>query len=158
MAYLTKNIDRAIVMTQADLRGFFHPLGIRLKPNSAKDVFYATINLPGFMSGSSKDEEEERDETYVSALDNDATYEQHVAMAKAMADACDLSQAEAIDLILQRIAREMSRFRKQHEAGEYEGNANYIGKLDKETTWGRTFLAMREGFAEKFKAARESYS
>lgn len=157
MAYLTKNIDRAIVMTQADLRGFFHPLGCRFKPNTAKDVFYATINLPSFMSHA-KDDGDEPDATFVSAFDNEATYAQHVAMAKAMADACDLSQAEAIDLILQKIAREMSRFRKQHEAGEYKGNANYIGKLDKDTAWGRTFLAMREGFAEKFRAARESFS
>ena len=154
MTYRTQDIDRGIVMTQADLRGFYHPLGLRIKPTVPKFVWYATINLPAFMAGVNK-EDHEVDPTFVSA-DSDATYEQHVAMAKAIAEACDASQVEAIELILRNITRKMSAYRKQLAAGELDGPAGYVHELTKNNIWGITVLALREGFDNKFRRLREN--
>ena len=152
MTYRIQDIDRGIVMTQTDLRGFYHPLGFRTKRKVAKYVWYATINLPAFMAGVSV-KDHEVDPTFVSA-DSDATYEQHVAMAKAMAEACDASQAEAIELILRNITRKMSVYRKQLAAGKLDGPPAYVHELTKDNIWGTTILALREGFADKFKQLR----
>ena len=154
MTYRQPDIDRGIVMTQADLRGFYHPLGVRIKPTVPKFVFYATVNLPAFMAGVSNDDYEV-DPTFVSA-DSDATYEQHVTMVKTMAEACDASQTEAIELILRSITRKMSTYRKQRDTGEYDGPDRYVHELTKDNIWGITVLAMREGFADKFKQLRKN--
>jgi len=153
MSYRIQDIDRAIVMTQADLRGFYHPMGLRVIPTAAKFVFYTTINLPAFMAGIS-DENHETDETYVSA-DSKATYEQHVIMAKAMAEACNVTQVEAIDLILRSIVRKMNTYRKEREAGILTSSEGYIYTRDKTNIWGITVLSMREGFKDKFKLLRK---
>jgi hypothetical protein len=140
-------------MTQADLRGFYHPLGLRMRPGIAKYLFYTTINLPAFMSGTASDSHEV-DSSFVSA-DSGAAYEQHVEMAKAMAEACDVSQVEAIGLLLRSMIRKMKKFRKQRDAGQYDGPEGYISELSKDNIWGITVLSMMEGFDEKFKHVRK---
>lgn len=57
MNFLRANIDRAIVMTQYDLRGFANPLGFRTKKGSAKSLDALTGNFMAFAAGCGREKE-----------------------------------------------------------------------------------------------------
>lgn len=153
MAYRTQDIDRGIVMTQANLQGFFHPTGIRFKPGMAKGLWYTTMNLPVYMAGANE-HDPEVDDTYVSVSSSDVPYNKRVEMAKAMAEACDAPQVEAIENILDTITNEMDTLRKLRNVGEYDGPEVYVCELTTVNLWGATVLALYEGFDEEFEKLR----
>jgi len=145
MPFLTANIDRAIVMTQYDLRGFAHPLGYRVKKKgSAKSLDATTCNLVAFAVGLGKEDTEEiTDDDYVSALGS--SFEDYLAMCKRLAEVCDMSQKEAIQIIIQDIVQQSEEMKAEVAAGTMK-TSNYIQPMDKNNRWGKVVLALMEAF------------
>ncbi len=145
MPYRMAHIDRAIVMTQYDLRGFDHPLGGRCEKGQSDKLLAATLgNFTAFASRE-KGEDPPADETYVSYLDG-ASFEQYLAMCKALARDCDGSQKEAIQLIILEIFKQGEEMKAvSHEPSML----TYLGSLDKDNRWGRAMLALSEAFEVK---------
>lgn len=141
--FLTANIDRGIVMTQYDLRGFAHPLGGRMKAPNPKNLDAITANLVAFCSFSGDDSSEATDESYISY--SRRTYEQCLDLCTRLAGDCDLSQREAIQLIVKEIVRQSERMKTQVQVGKREPTA-YLQPLDKTNPWGITVLALAEAF------------
>ncbi len=153
MAFLTANIDRAIVMTQYDLRGFSHPLGIRFKKGEdRKGSSFIPGNLIGFAAGFGKPEEDCKatDETYVSPFT--CTYEECLTMCQQFASDCEASEKEAIQLIIQDIVAQSEEMKAKVTAGETEPS-NYLKPLEKDNWWGKIVLALAEAFEVKLEVA-----
>ncbi len=148
MAFLRANIDRAIVMTQYDLRGFLHALSFRIKANTPKYIFYATANLLSFAAGR-RGEQGERgctDEQYVDFFE--CSFEDYLAMCKRLAKDCDSSQREAIQLIIADILKQHQQMGEKIAAGDHKGwNTSYHKSISKDNEWGRAILALQEAFA-----------
>lgn len=150
MSFLRANIDRAIVMTQFDLRAFGHPLGVRVKVNP-KYLDAITCNLVCFAAGLGEsddpDDKEKRsaptDEGYVSYFDS--SYVDYLAMCKRLVEDCDLSQKEAIQLIVHEIVKKSEEFKDEITAGTRE-DSGWLQPLDKDNDWGRAVLALIEAF------------
>ena len=148
MAFLQANIDRAIVMTQYDLRGFFHALGFRVKNNTPKFLFYATVNLLSFASGRRGNQGEGActDEQYVDF--RESSFEDYLAMCKRLASDCESSQREAIQLIIADILKQHKEMGEKIAAGDAKGwNCEYYMPVSRENEWGRVILALQETFA-----------
>lgn len=141
--FLTANIDRGIVMTQYDLRGFAHPLGFRCEGVSPKNLNAITGNLVAFCSFNGDDTSEATDESYIDYFKRN--YEQCLNFCTRLAADCDLSQREAIQLIVQEIVRQSEQLKAEVQAGTREPSA-YLEPLDKTNAWGITVLALAEAF------------
>ena len=147
MAYLKENIDAAIVCTQFDLRGFWHPLGFRCKlPLEGKDLSYIPVNLIGFAVGFGKKENNvATDESYCSPFDEKTTKESVDKMCKKFAQDCDLFRREAIQLIIKDILKAFHECRDRIAKGEEE--TKYIPEvLDNNTNWGMLMVSLVEAF------------
>lgn len=142
--FLTANIDRAIVMTQYDLRGFAHPLGVRLKNGSPKYLDAATGNFVAFAAGVSK-EGGPTDAGHVDFFNS--SYDDYLAMCQRLAADCDLSQREAIRLIVKEILHQHSEMTAAVAAGNTEASP-YLQPLSKDNRWGKAVLALMEAFKE----------
>ena len=143
MPFLRANIDRAIVMTQYDLRGFADPVGMRFDGNTPKTLDALTGNFVGFAAGLGKDGSEPTDDSYVSYWDS--SFEQYLAMCQKLAEACDGSEKEAIQLIIQEIVRQSNELKAKVAAGELE-QSGYLKPLSKDNRWGNAILALAEVF------------
>lgn len=142
--FLTANIDRAIVMTQYDLRGFAHPIGCRYEfMESPKSLFATTVNIVAFAARATEDPP---DTDYVSS--RDSTFEEYLEVCQRLAADCDLSEKEAITLIVQEIVRQ-SGVMKSEVAEKKREPSSYLMPLDKSNWWGRTVLALVEAFEIK---------
>src|SRR4051812_29035849 len=99
--FLMANIDRAIVVTQCDLRGFWHPLGFREEKGNPKSLDATTANLVAFAAGGGQPEGEGSGWTVENRPDYwNCSYEDYLAMCKQFAGDCDEAQKEAIQLIV----------------------------------------------------------
>ena len=88
MPFLTANIDRAIVKTQYELRGFLHPLGYREEERSAKSFEATTANFIAIAAGLGN-YSGATDASYVNY--DLSTFEVSFAMCKKLANDCDLT-------------------------------------------------------------------
>ncbi len=148
MNFLTANIDRAIVMTQYDLRGFAHPLGYREEERHPKSFHAATCNLVAFAAGLGHGRS--TDEHLVSS--EGSSYKDYLAMCKRLAKDCDLSQREAIQLIIQDIVKQWEEMKVEVADGKREPSA-YLQPLKKTSEWGKVVLALAEAFEVKLEQA-----
>lgn len=146
MAYLTRNIDRAIVLTQYDLRGFAHPIGARRKGLvSPKNLDAITGNLTACAAGFSGEEgAQSTDESWVSYWEEN-TFEDLLTMYQRLHEDCDLSQREAIQLIVLEIVRKSVELKAEVASGERR-QSSYLQPLDKTNRWGAAILALAEAF------------
>ena len=147
--FLTANIDRAIVMTQYDLRSFQHPLGMRV-PQCPKYLAAATANLVAFAANSGRKKPGKiTDPQYVRYWDG--SYADYLAMCRRLAKCCDLSEKEAIQLIVVDIVRQSEAMKAEVAAGKRE-SSDYLQPLERENPdnmWGRAVLALAEAFEVK---------
>lgn len=146
MPFLTANIDRAIVVTQFELRGFFHPLGFRVEAEegciSPKNLDAATGNFIGYALGLGGEKRQPTD-TWVPYFQS--TYEDYLDMCRRFASSCDLSQKEAVQLIIIEIVRQNGEMRQRVADGRMESD-KYLEELDKGNRWGKAVLALIEAF------------
>lgn len=140
--YLTESIDRAIVMTQYDLRGFLHPVGFRIKGKDSKSLDAITNNLMAFAIKGSKDE----DLNY--ARYHESSFDDYLKMCKNVAKDCGVSQKEAIQLIIQEIVKQNKELRAEVTAGTRKASP-YLRPLEKDNPWGKAVSALSEAFEVK---------
>ena len=142
MNFLTANIDRAIVMTQYDLRGFSHPV-LRREEGKLNPKYLEAItgNLVAFAAGSVEDREP-TDENYVTYFGS--LFRDYLAMCQRLAEDCDRSEAEAIRLIVQEIVKQSEEMKAEFAAGKR--TSAYLWPLEKDNRWGRAVLALAEAF------------
>ncbi len=142
--FLTANIDRAIVMTQYDLRGFAHPLGFREKPkSSAKSLWCITGNLLAFAADAGHGAP--TDPNFICYFDDVFEFEAYLAMCQRLAEHCDESEKEAIQLIIQDIVKQTLEMKLEVTKGTRKPS-KYLASLDKNSRWGRAILALAEAF------------
>ena len=146
MKFLTANIDRAIVMTQYDLRGFFHALGFRIEKNTPKSLDAITCNLTGFAAGFDHVDSKPTDDAFANY--HSSSFEDYLAMCKQLAKDCDLSQMEAIQLIILEIIKQSEGLKAEVAAGKREAS-HYLKPLKKNNQWGKAVLALAEAFKVK---------
>jgi hypothetical protein len=141
--FLTENIDRAIVMTQYDLRGFAHPLGFRQKyKSSAKSLDATTGNFMVIAAGCGR-RREPTDKNFADYFVS--SYEDYLAMCQRLAKDCDLFEKEAIQLIIQEIVKQSEEMKAEVAEGK-RGASAYLMPLKKSNRWGKAVLAMAEAF------------
>ena len=145
MNFLTANIDRAIVMTQYDLRGFAHSLGFRIEKRSAKSLDATTGNFIGFAAGLGH-WDKPTDEAYADY--HESSFEDYLAMCKRLAKDCDGSEKEAIQLIVQEIVKQGEEMKTEVAAGKREASP-YLKPLENSNRWGKAVLALAEAFEVK---------
>lgn len=141
MEFLRGSVDRAIVMTQYDLRGFAHPLGFRITKKHPKYHFALMCNFMSFCCMSAVKGQAIEGSVYFS----DCTDEEYLAMCKELATFCDESQKEAIQLIIKAMARQHMMFRRQIVAGRLE-ESRYFAQVVKSTITGKVLLSLAEAF------------
>lgn len=147
--YLHRHIDRAIVMTQYNLRGFGHPLGIRIEEKNPKSLFIIPHNFICLAAGIGRVDEsgnsennEPTDPRFVSP--RNSSFDDCLAMCRRLADCCDESEKEAIQLIIKKIITQGKEFEEQKVAGK--NDSAYIKPLDKGNTWGKVVLSLAVTF------------
>ncbi len=132
-------IDRSIIMTQYDLRGFSHPLGFRCEYMRSCKSFDATVfNFFAFMYGSKN-------------IDFDykgSSYEDYLLECKEIHSSCEGSRREAIQLIIKEIIKQHKEFELQIQQGNME-KSNYLNPLNKDNSQGRAILSLAEVFEVK---------
>ncbi len=148
MSFLTANIDRAIVMTQYDLRGFAHPLGFREDHKNAKSLDAITGNFMAFAACCGEDRMP-TNEHYADYCNS--SFEDYLAMCQRMAEGCDESEKEAIQLIVQEIVKQSEEMKAEVFAGKREASA-YLKPLEKSNRWGKAVLALAEAFEVKLES------
>jgi hypothetical protein len=147
MPFLEANIDRAIVMTQYDLRGFGDPLGFRIgKGESAKCLDQTTGNFLAVAVGlGHKEESKPTDGAYIGDFYFTSSFEDYLAMCNRLALACGPSQKEAIQLIVQEIVDQSKEMKAKVAAGKMR-RSSYLQPLEKGNRWGKAVLALSEAF------------
>ena len=135
------DIDRAIVMTQYDLRGFAHPIGTRMNYMESEKSFDATVfNFFSFMYNSKP-----------ANFDYwGGSYEKYLLECKEIFASCDESMKEAIQLIIKEMIKQHKKFTFQIQEGK-RSTAGYIKPLNKENSQGRAILSLAEVFGVKVK-------
>lgn len=132
------DIDRAIVMTQYDLRGFAHPLGFRSEHMSSPKGFNATVaNFLAFAYGESE---------HLVNYYKDFTYDEYLSECKRLHESCELSRREAIQLIIKEMLKQHKEFESDIKSGKRE-KTGYISPLNKENRQGIVLLCLAETFA-----------
>lgn len=144
MPFLRANIDRAIVMTQYDLRGFLHPLGFR-EPYKAspKSLHAIACNLAACAAGFGLRDEKPTVENFPDCFDT--SYEEYLVMCKHFAEDCDTFQKEAIKLIVQEILKQSEEMKADIAEGTREPS-HYLQPLEKDNIWGKAVLSLIEAF------------
>lgn len=150
MLFLSANIDRAIVMAQFDIRGFWHALGFRVKEQTPKNLDAITCNFVATMAGLG--DKEPTDESFVDYFDETKSFEDYLAMCKQLAAGSDLTQKEAVQLIVADLVKMNEQFHAEVAEGTREAN-HYLLPLEKGNRWGRTILALQEAFTPPPKKA-----
>lgn len=149
MNFLAANIDRAIVMTQYDLRGFAHPFGFREDyKSSAKSLDATTGNFMAFAAGCSRGRTP-TDEHYADYFES--SFEDYLAMCQRLFEDCDGSEKEAIQLIVQEIMKQSEEMKAEVAAGKRKASA-YLKPLEKSNRWGKAVLALAEAFEVKLES------
>ena len=142
--FLSSNIDAAIVMTQFDLRGFWHPLGFRVKKNNPKNLDAITCNLAGFAAGLGNEKGKKcTDEAFASY--HSSSFEDYLAMCKQLAKCCNRAQKEAIQLIIQEIVKQNKDMQAEVAAGKVE-RSSYLNPLREDNRWGKAVIALAKAF------------
>jgi hypothetical protein len=77
-----------------------------------------------------------------------SSFEDYLAMCKRLASECDLSQKEAIQLIVHEIVKQNKEMRAKVAAGTMKPSA-YLQPLEKDNDWGKVVLALAEAFEVK---------
>ena len=149
--FLTANIDRAIVLTQYDLRGYLHPFGARLRYLAhAKYLDASTCNFmvwaagSGFRNISDREAGTPTDKDYVGY--HGSSFAEYLAMCKRLAKDCSLDQKESIQLIVQEIVKQSEEMKTEVAAGKRE-ETFYL----KSHNWGKAVLSLVEAFEVKLK-------
>ncbi|QQG42741.1 MAG: hypothetical protein HYW15_00765 [Candidatus Giovannonibacteria bacterium] len=150
MPFLRENIDRAIVMTQYDLRGFAHPLGFRMESKNSKNLDAITNNLAAIAAGFGHKERKHTDEAYADYFGS--SFEDYLAMCQRLAKDCDSSEKEAIQLIVQEIIKQSEEMKAEVAAGKRRPSG-YLQPLEKQNRWGKAVLALAEAFGVVFEQA-----
>ena len=149
MNFQRANIDRAIVMTQYDLRGFAHPLGFREKyKSSAGNLDATTANFMSFAADCGNVPTDEHYADYFSS-----SYKDYLAMCQRMAECCDESQKEAIRLIVREIVKQSEEMKAEVAAGK-RAATNYLAPLKRGNSWGKAVLALAKAFEVKLKKTK----
>jgi len=143
--FLTANIDRAIVMTQHDLRGFHGPLGRMKYMESAKCLDATTGNFMACAAGCGNDSNP-TDKNHANYMES--SFEEYLAMCIRLANDCDDSQKEAIQLIVQKIVEQSNEMKAEVTAGSREVSS-YLVPLEKGFRWGKAVLALAKAFEVK---------
>ena len=105
MSFETANIDRTIVLTQYDLREYYCALQVRMAFKTYGARFEAiTATFVSRAIGLGKEGAEPTDESYV--MYSDSSFENYLVMCKRLTEACDLSQKDAIQLIIWEIVKQ----------------------------------------------------
>ena len=142
MPFETTNIDRAIVMTQFNLRGFWDPCGFRhLGKPSPKMLDAITSNLLAFAAGYG----EGRTPTHELPRFMEGSHDEYLRMCVVLASTCEASQREAIQLIIQEIFKQSEELKADVAFGKREPSP-YLRPLEKSNPWGRVILALCEAF------------
>jgi len=141
LSFLTANIDRAIVMTQYDLRGFSHPLGVRMTEPSPKFLDATTHNFVAFAAHAG--ESGPTDDSWFQEADR--PFEDYLRMCQRLFDDCDASEREAIKLIVEEIVRQYREL-VSGALEKGEGLPYLPQQLDQSSHWGRLVLALVETF------------
>ncbi len=144
MQFLTANIDRAILMTQYDLRGFWHPLGFRIEERHPKFLDATTGNFMVFAAGASNTSDT-IDEGYAPYFDS--SFEEYLAMCRDLAACCYEFEKEAIRLIIAEILKQHEEMTAEVAAGTME-QTSYLMPLSKDNRWGKAILALQEAFSQ----------
>ncbi|MDD5437677.1 MAG: hypothetical protein PHC70_00840 [Patescibacteria group bacterium] len=102
MSFKSENINSAIIATQYDLRGFYHPLGFRMKRGECGAKLFSCIpgNLVVFAIGFGSEPRNATDDSYVP---RDASYEEYLNMCRRFAEDCNPAQKEAVQIILEEV-------------------------------------------------------
>ena len=149
MEFLCANIDRAIVMTQYDLRGFADPMGFGRIQVTPKILDAITCNFMSFAAGN---EAEKIAIGYVSYFG--AEFNEYLVMCKDLASECDGSQKEAIQFIYLEIARQNSAL--WSEVTSAKKPDGYLHKLEKGNHWGNAMIAVSNAFGFIFENVPEA--
>lgn len=148
-SYLTANIDRAIVMTQYDLRGFAHPMGFRLHHKHPKYLDAAIANLTAFAANVSHGA---TDTSYVGYFDS--SFKDYLAMCKRFAACCDGSEKEAIQLIVREFVRQHKDMAAKIAAGKIQ-DPGYLKPIMKKNRMGNAIIALAQAFDVKLPSAKK---
>lgn len=164
--FLSININRAILSSRYDMRGYLHPLGFRMDGIQAKGLSYLPINLIHFSASIGiRDENDKEPECTINPeimfyyTDNDLTYEKVLNLCKKFFVECNYIQKEEIQLLLKDVLNRTEELKKE---AELKGEKNfYIRPLDKNTNWGKIMLGLMETFdvkAEEPVAIKQPFS
>lgn len=134
MSFSTENIDRAIVLTQHDLRAFVY-FGLRIYQKSAKTLDALTCNFMAFAAGYRNDKKPSNPEDYVGYFKS--SFGNYLAMCEKLYESCDEPQKEAIQIIIRDII-------KQNEELKVEGSNCLL--LEESNSWGKAVLCLAEVF------------
>jgi hypothetical protein len=66
-------------------------------------------------------------------------------MCQRLFEDCDISEREAVQLIVREIVKQNEEMRAEVAAGK-RANSPYLKSLDKDNRWGRAVLALAEAF------------
>lgn len=147
MTFLAANIDRAIVNTQFDLRGFAHALNFR--SNSNKTFSFIPENFLAYVVG--LDVGSPTDDSYVRM--DERSYDECIIMLDRLATHCSDQQKEAIQLIVKDIIIKSEERREKVARGEEEPCV-YLYPLEEDNQWGMVVVSLMEAFdvsLEEFK-------
>lgn len=152
MPFLQANIDRAIVITQYNLRGYDHSSGAG-KEVSAKWLDATTCNLACYAVGLNRKDDSKPTTLYADYFDS--SFGEYLAMCKELAGDCDHYQKEAIQLIVRDIVGLSAEMKAELAAGTREPSP-YLLPLAKNNRWGKAVLALAEAFEVSLEQASPS--
>jgi hypothetical protein len=148
--FLTANIDRAIVMTQYDLRGFSHPLGFRIHHQHPKYLDATIGNFVSFAADAGHDGKK-TDEKFVGYFDS--SFKDYLAMCKRLVECCDGSEKEAIQLIVGKFIHQHKDMTAKVKVGKME-KTGYLRPMHKNNRMGKAIIALATAFDVDLKTGR----
>lgn len=153
--YKKRNINVAIIATQFDLRGFLHPLGVRMElPNTAKSIQAILGNFIAFAVGLGRKNESKNiptDPEYFDVLcrrktDKVMHYKDYVALSRRLKSCCGMFQCDAIREIIKEILSQYHQYWKNAGDKKVPASVYLPAVINKTTGWGKTILALVEVF------------
>ncbi len=148
MSFLRASIDSAIVVTQYKLGAFSFP-GVIERDQEPKELLVAIDN---FLTLAARGPEgEPPDESYVSI--SRGSFDECRGMCGCLAQACDLYQREAVQIIIQDIARLGAQMQAEMVVGSREPSP-HVGPLSEENEWGKAVRALALAFHVPLKQHR----
>jgi len=148
MNFRREKIDRAIIITQYDLRGFGHPIGFRVgKAQNAKCSSAIPFNFIAFAAGFGEKDVEQSTISAAYVSPRNGSFEQCLTMCQLLAADCDDSAKEAIKFLIKEIVQQDEEMKAKVAAGNKEiDSAGYLRPLEKDNSWGKIVLALAEAF------------